>query len=175
MPSNSVTIVSPLYRTSESSHPHFAHSLKSQTRHHLQIIIRSFYLEPVYRLVPKFNPFLMATLLVSSFGPSLPGNTVLARKAEYSSPDFQDRCPLCLSFSRLCHTQRAFGNAPIRAVSDRAQSHGWCDHLLVSPTPSLFFFWLTVMTMTFFFNVTDTGKKIVSDISFAFRWEMTST
>jgi len=78
--------------------------------------ISSFYLEPVYRLVPTFRPFLMASLLVFK---------IVAPFAILSA-----------SFAAL--------NA----------------HLGLPPF-SLFLVALTltdIMTMTFFFNVTDTGS-----------------
>ncbi|TFY65328.1 hypothetical protein EVJ58_g2055 [Rhodofomes roseus] len=78
--------------------------------------ISSFYLEPVYRLVPVFNPFLMAVLLIFKI---IAPYIILA---------------MCLN---LLNTRL---------------------HL---PPFSLFLVALTltdVMTMTFFFNVTDTGS-----------------
>ncbi|KZT65104.1 PigN-domain-containing protein [Daedalea quercina L-15889] len=78
--------------------------------------ISSFYLEPVYRLVPVFNPFLMAVLLIFKI---IAPYIILA---------------MCL---HLLNTRL---------------------HL---PPFSLFLVALTltdVMTMTFFFNVTDTGS-----------------
>ncbi|KAH9915518.1 Phosphatidylinositolglycan class N-domain-containing protein [Fomitopsis serialis] len=78
--------------------------------------ISSFYLEPVYRLVPVFNPFLMAVLLIYKI---IAPYIILA---------------MCL---HLLNTR------------------------LRLPPFSLFLVALTltdVMTMTFFFNVTDTGS-----------------
>ncbi|KAF8496185.1 Phosphatidylinositolglycan class N-domain-containing protein [Russula emetica] len=78
--------------------------------------ISSFYLEPVYRLVPKFNPFLMATLLI-----------------------FKIVAPF------------VFLSAAFATLNAR----------LGMPPFALFLIALSltdVMTMTFFFNVTDTGS-----------------
>ncbi|KAI9457067.1 alkaline phosphatase-like protein [Russula earlei] len=86
---------------------------------------KSFYLEPVYRLVPIFSPFLMATLLVSFA--RLPG------KSSKSSLPFVF---LSAAFATL-------------------------NSLLGMPPFALFLVALSltdVMTMTFFFNVTDTGS-----------------
>ncbi|KAF8257678.1 alkaline phosphatase-like protein [Lactarius quietus] len=77
---------------------------------------RSFYLEPVYRLVPVFNPFLMATLLL-----------------------FKILSPF------------VFLSAAFATLNER----------LGMPPFALFLVALSltdVMTMTFFFNVTDTGS-----------------
>ncbi|GJE95619.1 GPI ethanolamine phosphate transferase 1 [Phanerochaete sordida] len=88
--------------------------------------ISSFYLEPVYRLVPIFNPFLMAALLISKI------------VAPYIM--------LSVYFAQL-------------------------NHKLGLPPFSLFLVALAltdVMTLTFFFNVTDTGSwlEIGQTISF---------
>ncbi|KAI0084356.1 Phosphatidylinositolglycan class N-domain-containing protein [Irpex rosettiformis] len=88
--------------------------------------ISSFYLEPVYRLVPIFNPFLMAALLIFKI------------VAPYVM--------LSVFFARL-------------------------NARLALPPFSLFLIALTitdVMTMTFFFKVTDTGSwlEIGQTISF---------
>ncbi|KAI0075163.1 PigN-domain-containing protein [Panus rudis PR-1116 ss-1] len=78
--------------------------------------ISSFYLEPVYRLVPIFSPFLMAALLI-----------------------FKIVAPYIIL----------------------AASFAWLNARLELPPFSLFLVALTltdVMTMTFFFKVTDTGS-----------------
>ncbi|CCM05948.1 uncharacterized protein FIBRA_08187 [Fibroporia radiculosa] len=109
--------------------------------------ISSFYLEPVYRLVPVFNPFLMAVLLVGAFY----------------------RCP-------------AFGSTTIFDILSQifkiiapyiilATSLHLLNRRLHLPPFSLFLVALTltdVMTMTFFFKVTDTGSwlEIGQSISF---------
>lgn len=79
---------------------------------------RSFYLEPVYRLVPIFSPFLTATLLVSLVVVEVPSFISLT----YTSA-FQSFLSLRLSLGRLCHPERALGNATFCALSNRAQPH----------------------------------------------------
>jgi len=78
--------------------------------------ISSFYLEPVYRLVPTFRPFLMASLLV-----------------------FKIVAPFAILSASFAALNARLGLPPF----------------------SLFLVALTltdIMTMTFFFNVTDTGS-----------------
>jgi hypothetical protein len=97
-------------------------------------VLSSFYLEPVYRLVPIFNPFLMTALLVS-FHPDLlwiRGLFVFFQIFKVVVPYVM----LSVAFATL--------NARLRL-----------------PPFSLFLVALTLMdgmTVTFFFNVTDTGE-----------------
>lgn len=61
----------------------------------------SFYLEPVYRLVPVFNPFLMAVLLV--------GTSISSHKtADWTRVDIQNCRTICDPISNFCDSERPF-------------------------------------------------------------------
>lgn len=81
-------------------------------------IRRSFYLEPVYRLVPIFSPFLMAALLVRS---------EYFHRLPYLIPglDIQDRCALHHPIRVLCDAERSTAPTPVQSFPCGTHPHRW--------------------------------------------------
>ena len=144
-----MNLVSLLYRTFSSLGPLRAIAHTSQ--------FRSFYLEPVYRLIPIFNPSLMAALLVSFSSSRYP-----LHQLSMNGQLFKILSPFVFLSAAFATLNGRLGMPPFAlflvalSLTDGAPTYFfvydyWCNMLIASHV---------VMTMTFFFNVTDTGKKV---------------